>query len=151
MIQQLLEECQKGDNGVGFNEVVLMVSNTASTAEVYLTMNDVRFTEKGDVVTFMTPDGTHLHMNIDQISEVQFIQKMNQDDLPSYSVWFKDQNLEPVLRIYLRKSDDDATNQPRHELFMGLMKKYGETVKIPGKIPGKSPGWASAQENAPDD
>ena len=88
MIRQLLEECQKGGNGAGFNEVVLMVSNTASTAEVYLTMNDVRFTEEGDVVTFMAPDGTHLHMNINQISEVQFIHKMNEENLPSYSVWF---------------------------------------------------------------
>ena len=136
MIRQLLEECQKGSNGAGFNEVVLMVSNTASSAEVYLTMNDVRFTEKGDVVTFMAPDGTHLHMNIDEIREFQFIHKMNEDNLPSYSLWFKDHNLEPVLRIYLRKSDDDATNQPRHELFMELMNKYGEITKIPGNSTG---------------
>ncbi len=136
MIRQMLEECQKGANGVAFNEVVLMVSNTGSTAEVYMTMNDVRFTEKGDVVTFMTAGGTHLHMNIDRISEVQFVHKMNEQNLPSYSVWFKDENLEPVLRIYLRKSDDDATNQPRHELFMSLMEKYGETIKIPGRLAG---------------
>lgn len=130
MIRQMLEECQKGTNGVGFNEVVLMVSNTVSTAEVYMMMDDVRFTEKEDIVTFMSADGTHLHMNMEQIHEVQFIHKMNEQNLPSYSVWFKDENLEPVLRIYLRKSDDDQTNQPRHELFMGLLEKYGDTVKV---------------------
>ena len=132
MIRQMLEEFQKGTDGVGFNEVVLMVSNTASTAEVYMMLDEVRFTEKGDVVTFMVSDGTHLHMNLEQVKEVQFIQKMNEQNLPSYSVWFKDENDEPVLRIYLRKSDNDETNQPRHNLFMGLMEKYGETVKVAG-------------------
>lgn len=132
MIREMLEECQKGTDGVGFNEVVLMVSNTASTAEVYMMLDDVRFTEKGDVVTFMMSDGTHLHLNLEQVKEVQFIHKMNEQDLPSYSVWFKDENNEPVLRIYLRKSDNYETNQPRHNLFLGLMEKYGETVKVAG-------------------
>ena len=109
-----------------------MVSNTASTAEVYMMLDDVRFTEKGDVVTFMVSDGTHLHMNLEEIKEVQFILKMNEQNLPSYSVWFKDENDEPVLRIYLRKSDNDETNQPRHNLFIGLLEKYGETVKVAG-------------------
>ena len=132
MIRQILEECQKGIDGIGFNEVVLMVSNTASTAEVYMMLDDVRFTEKGDVVTFMVSDGTHLHMNLEEVKEVQFIHKMNEQNLPSYSVWFKDENDEPVLRIYLRKSDNDETNQPRHNLFIGLLEKYGETVKVAG-------------------
>ena len=132
MIRQILEECQKGTDGIGFNEVVLMVSNTASTAEVYMMLDDVRFTEKGDVVTFMVSDGTHLHMNLEEVKEVQFIHKMNEQNLPSYSVWFKDENNESVLRIYLRKSDNDKTNQPRHNLFMGLLEKYGETVKVAG-------------------
>ena len=132
MIRQILEECQKGTDGIGFNEVVLMVSNTASTAEVYMMLDDVRFTEKGDVVTFMASDGTHLHMNLEEVKEVQFINKMNEQNLPSYSVWFKDENNESVLRIYLRKSDNDKTNQPRHNLFMGLLEKYGETVKVAG-------------------
>jgi len=132
MIRQILEECQKGTDGIGFNEVVLMVSNSASTAEVYMMLDDVRFTEKGDVVTFMVSDGTHLHMNLEEVKEVQFIHKMNEQNMPSYSVWFKDESGEPVLRIYLRKSDNDDTNQPRHNLFMGLLKKYGELVKVGG-------------------
>ena len=57
---------------------------------------------------------------------------MNEQNLPIYSVWFKDENDEPVLRIYLRKSDNDETNQPRHNLFIGLLEKYGETVKVAG-------------------
>ena len=132
MIRQILEECQKGTDGSGFNEVVLIVSNTASTAEVYMMLDDVRFTEKGDVVTFMVSAGTHLHMNLEEIKEVLFSHKMNEQNLPSYSVWFKDENDEPVLRIYLRKSDNDETNQHRHNLFIGLLEKYGETVKVAG-------------------
>jgi putative heme iron utilization protein len=132
MIRQILEDCQKGFEGVGFNEVVLMVSNMVTTAEVYMMFNDLRFTEKSDIVTFMSSEGTHLHMYLDRIKEVQFIHKMNQQGLPSYSVWFMDENQEPVLRIYLRKSEKEETNQPRHDLFMKLLEKYGNTVKTGG-------------------
>jgi hypothetical protein len=37
---------------------------------------------------------------------------------------------QPVLRVYLRKSDKEETNQPRHDLFMGLRRKYGEIVRL---------------------
>ena len=132
MLREMLEECQKGTEGVGFNEVVLMVSNTAGTAEVYMMMDDLRFTEKEDIVTFMDPDGTHLHLNLDLVREVEFIHQMNERNLPSYSVWFRDEELETVFRIYLRKSDNDETNQPRHDLFMHLLEKYGGKVQVNG-------------------
>jgi catechol-2,3-dioxygenase len=132
MVRQILEACQRGIEGTGFNEVVLMVSNTVTTAEVYMMFDDLRFTEKGDIVTFMAEGGTHLHMYLDRIKEVQLIHKTNQQGLPSYSVWFMDENQEPVLRIYLRKSEQEETNQPRHELFMKLLEKYGDTVKVGG-------------------
>lgn len=133
MIRQILEDGQKGINGtegIGFNEVVLMLSNTVTTAEVYLMFDDLRFSEKGDIVTFMDPNGTHLHMYLDRIKEVKLIHRMNEEGLPSYSVWFQDENDEPVLRIYLRKSEQDETNQPRHELFMAMIEKYGNSIKI---------------------
>ncbi len=130
MLRQLLEECQQGTNGVGFNEVVLMLSNTVTTAEVYMMLNDLRFNEDGDIVTFMDQGGTHLHMYLDRVKEVKLIHRMNDQNLPSYSVWFQDENDEPVLRIYLRKSEQDETNQPRHDLFMGLLEKYGDRMVI---------------------
>ena len=40
MIQKILEQCQKGSHGVGFNEVVLMLYNSVATAEVYMNMDD---------------------------------------------------------------------------------------------------------------
>ena len=125
MIRQILEDCQQG-----FNEVVMMLSNTVTTAEVYTMFDDLRFSDNDNIVTFMDEGGTHLHMYMDRIKEVQFIQRTNEQGLPSYSVWFKDQDLEPVLRVYLRKSEKEETNQPRHDLFMSLMQKYGETVSI---------------------
>jgi hypothetical protein len=128
MLRQILDECQQGFQQVGFNEVVLMLSNTAATSEVYMMLDDLRFSEDGNIVTFMAQEGTHLHMYLDKVEEIRFIHRMNDDGLPSYSVWFMDENLDPVLRIYLRKSEDDETNQPRHDLFMALLDKYGSTL-----------------------
>lgn len=130
MLRQLLEECQQGFHQVGFNEVVLMLSNTAATSEVYMDLDDLRFSEDGSIVTFMAEGGTHLHMYLDRVREVRLQHRMNDQGLPSYSVWFMDENDDPTLRIYLRKSDNEETNQPRHDLFMALLDRYGTTVKM---------------------
>ena len=125
MIRQILEDCQPG-----FAEVVLMLSNSSATAEVYTMLEDLRFTEDGNTVTFMAEGGTHLHLQMEQVKEVRFIQTTNEQGLPSYSVWFVDQDQEPVLRVYMRKSEKEETNQPRHDLFMRLQEKYGGTLAI---------------------
>ena len=125
MIRQILEDCQPG-----FAEVVLMLSNSSATAEVYTMLEDLRFTDDGKTVTFMAEGGTHLHLNMEQVKEVRLIQTTNEQGLPSYSVWFVDKDKEPVLRIYMRKSEKEETNQPRHDLFMRLQEKYGETLAI---------------------
>ena len=131
MIQTILEQCQKGFKGVGFNEVVLMLYNSVATAEVYMNLDDIRFTDDGKIVTFMADNGTHLHMTLDQVKELRFkYTEKNERGEPSYSVWFLEENQESVLRIYLRKSDVEATNQPRHQLFMDLLEKYGESLQL---------------------
>ena len=136
MLRQILEECQRGFNQVGFNEVVLMLSNNAATSEVYMMLDDLRFSEDGHIVTFMaeplsdTEAGTHLHLYLDRIREVRFDHRMNDRNLPSYSVWLLDENQDPVLRIYLRKSEREETNQPRHDLFMALIEKYGTNLSL---------------------
>ena len=127
MIREILEDCQPG-----FAEVVLMLSNTSATAEVYTMLEDLRFTDDGKTVTFMAEGGTHLHLNMNEVKEVRFIQTTNEQGLPSYSVWFVDKDKEPVLRVYMRKSEKEETNQPRHDLFMRLLEKYGETLAIGG-------------------
>ena len=130
MLRQILDECQQGFNQIGFNEVVLMLSNTAATSEIYMMLDDLRFSEPGDIVTFMAEGGTHIHVYLDRVQEVRLLHRTNDDGLPSYSVWFMDENRDPVLRIYLRKSEDEDTNQPRHDLFMGLLEKYGAPFKV---------------------
>ena len=125
MIREILEECQPG-----FAEVVLMLANNGATAEVYTMFEELRFAEDGNVVTFMAEGGTHLHMHMNEVREVRFIHNTNAEGLPSYSLWFIDNEDQPMLRVYLRKSEKEETNQPRHDLFIGLQKKYGESLAI---------------------
>ena len=67
------------------------------------------------------------------VKELRFkYTERNGRGLPSYSVWFLEENRDSVLRIYLRKSEAEATNQPRHELFMALLEKYGESLQLTG-------------------
>ena len=125
MLRQILEDCQ-----AGFAEVVLMLSNSSSSAEVYTTFDDLRFTPDGKIVTFMAEGGTHLHLKLDHIRKAKFIFTMNQQGQPSYGLWFLGGEQQPVFRVYLRKSEKEETNQPRHNLFMALREKYGEIVPL---------------------
>ena len=127
MLKQVLEDCQQG-----FAEVVIMVSNSATSAEVYTMFDDLRYTDDGEIVTFMAEGGTHLHLHMDQVKEARLIYTTNDQGLPSYSLWLMDADQEPVLRVYLRKSEKEETNQPRHDHFMGLIDRYGESFPIPG-------------------
>ena len=127
MIREILEDCQPG-----FAEVVLMLANEGATAEVYTMFEDLRFSETDNIVTFMAEGGTHLHLHMDEVKEVRFIHTTNAQGLPSYSVWFMDQGQQPMLRVYLRKSEKEETNQPRHDLFLKLRDKYGESLPIVG-------------------
>ena len=126
MLRQLLEECEQSR----FAEVVLMLSNAATTAEVYTMFEDLRFTEAGDIVTFMGEGGTHLHLKMDEVKSGKLVHTTNQQGLPSYSLWLLDGEEQPLLRVYLRKSDDDETNPPRHGNFLALVEKYGETFPV---------------------
>ena len=51
--------------------------------------------------------------------------------LPSYQLWMRDGEGNPAMRVYLRKSDVDATNPPRHNFFMSLLEKYPEKIALP--------------------
>lgn len=125
MLRQILEDCQPG-----FAEVVLMLSNPVSSAEVYTNFDDLRFTPEGNIVTFMADGGTHLHLKLEHVKEARFIFTLNQQGHPSYGLWLLDAERQPVFRVYLRKSEKEETNQPRHDLFMSLREKYGEIVRF---------------------
>ena len=125
MLRRILEDCQPG-----FAEVVLMLSNSVTTAEVYTMFDDLQFTDDGKIVTFLAHGGTHLHLELDQVRQARFIFTINQQGLPSYALWLFDGEQQPVFRVYLRKSEQEDTNQPRHDLFMAMREKYGELVPL---------------------
>ena len=139
-LRAILEECRDGANGGAFNEVVVMLESTAASAEVYMDFDDLRFTPDGRVVTLMVPDGTHMHLDMSKIREAEFIHTTNDRGLPSYQLWMRDGDGNPAMRIYLRKSDNDATNPPRHEFFMSLLEKYPGLIKLPAGAYGSSGG-----------
>ena len=127
MLRRILEDCQPG-----FAEVVLMLANSVTTAEVYTMFEDLRFTADEKIVTFLAHGGTHLHVHLDQVRQARFIFTINQQGFPSYGLWLMDGKEYPVLQVYLRKSDREETNQPRHDLFMSMREKYGEIVPLDG-------------------
>ena len=129
-LQNILEECRDGVDGIGFNEVVVMLESTAASAEVYMDFDDLRFTPDGRIVTLMVPGGTHMHLDMSKIREAEFVHTTNDQGLPSYQLWMRDGDGNPAMRIYLRKSDDDGTNPPRHEFFMGLLGKYPTKIAL---------------------
>ena len=129
-LRNILEECRDGADGIGFNEVVVMLESTAASAEVYMDFDDLRFTPDGRIVTLMVPGGTHMHLDMSKIREAEFIHTTNDQGLPSYQLWMRDGDGNPAMRIYLRKSDDDATNPHRHSFFMALLDKYPDKIAL---------------------
>ena len=140
-LRTILEECRDGSQGIGFNEVVVMLESTAASAEVYMDFDDLRFTPDGRIVTLMVPGGTHMHLDMSKIREAEFIHTTNDQGLPSYQLWMRDGDGNPAMRIYLRKSDDDGTNPPRHNFFMALLDRY------PGKIALSSDEFGAAGDH----
>ena len=138
MLRDILEECRDGVDGIGFNEVVVMLESTAASAEVYMDFDDLRFTPDGRIVTLMVPGGTHMHLDMSKIREAEFIHTTNDQGLPSYQLWMRDGEGNPAMRVYLRKSDDDATNPPRHSFFMALLDKYPSKIDLPAEAYGSA-------------
>ena len=130
-LRNILEECRDGVDGVGFNEVVVMLESTAASAEVYMDFDDLRFTPDGRIVTLMVPGGTHMHLDMSKIREAEFIHTTNDQGLPSYQLWMRDSEGNPAMRVYLRRSDVDETNPPRHNFFMSLLDKYPDKIALP--------------------
>ena len=71
-----------------------------------------------------------MHLDMSKIREAEFVHTTNDQGLPSYQLWMRDGDGNPAMRIYLRKSDDDATNPPRHNFFMALLNKYPDKIAL---------------------
>ena len=107
-----------------------MLESTAASAEGWMDFDDLRFTPDGRVVTLMMPDGTHVHLDMSKIREAEFAHTTNDRGLPSCQLWMWHGEGNPAMRVYLRKSDADATNPPRHEFFMSLLGKYPGPIAL---------------------
>ncbi len=130
-LRSILEECRDGTGSGAFNEVVVMLESTAASAEIFMDFDDLRFTPNGRVVTLMMPGGSHFHLDMSKIREAEFIHSTNDRGLPSYQLWLRDGEGNPAMRIYLNKSDNNATNLPRHDFFMALLDKYPGPIALP--------------------
>ena len=108
MLREILEECEKS-----FAEVVLMLSNDATSAEVYTDFTDLKFHE--NIVTFMAEGGTHLHLYMDQVKKAKFMHGNNAEGQPSYSLWLLDGDEQTLFRVYLRKSEKEETSLSRRD------------------------------------
>ncbi len=139
-LRAILEECRDGKDGGAFNEVVVMLESTAASAEIYMDFDDLRFTPDGRIVTLMVPDGTHMHLDMSKIREAEFVHTTNDRGLPSYQLWMRDADGNPAMRIYLRKSENEATNPLRHDFFMGLLDRYPEPIALSGEASGPGRG-----------
>ena len=139
-LRAILEECRDGRDGGTFGEVVVMLESTAASAEVYMDFDDLRFTPDGRIVTLMVPGGTHMHLDMSKIREAEFVHTTNDRGLPSYQLWMRDGDGNPAMRIYLRKSDNDDTNPPRHDFFMGLLEKYPAPIALSEEPYGSAGG-----------
>ena len=72
-----------------------------------------------------------MHLDMSKIWEAEFVHTTTNRGLPSYQLWMRDGDGNPAMRIYLRKSDNDATNPPRHDFFMFLLEKYTRPIALP--------------------
>ena len=92
----------------------------------------------------MLPGGTHMHLDMSKCMEAEFIHTTNDPGLLSYQLWMRDADGNPAMRIYLQKSDGDATNPPRHDFFMSLLGKYPGPIALPADAFGPSSGHPQA-------
>ncbi len=72
--------------------------------------------------------------------EAEFFHTTTNRRLPSYQLWMQDGDANPAMRIFLRKSDDAATNPPRHDFFISLLEKYPGPIVLPEAAYGASGG-----------
>ena len=139
LLRRILLDCSRGiGNGdAGLGEAVVMVHNPAATVAIPATLADLQLVDgngqpdaDGDIAVLVTDGDGRIALQLSRIRQVEFIYRTLGGGMPSYAVWLRDDRLETVYRIYLRRSENAAANPLRHELFMALMEKYGATVAL---------------------
>ena len=139
LLRQILLDCSRGIDraGSGLNEAIVMVHNSAAVVSIPATLADLelidgdgRQSELGDIAVLTTDGDGRAAIQLSRIRQVEFMHRMLGNDMPSYAIWMRDESLETVYRIYLRRSDDESSNPARDRLFMQLIDKYGARVSL---------------------
>lgn len=139
LLRRILLDCSRGtpDTGVGLNEAVVMVHNPAATVSIPATLANLQMVDgngrpdpDGDIAVLTTDGDGRVALQLSRIRQLEFLHFTLGNGRPSYSVWLRDDNLETVYRIYLRRSENVSTNPLRHQLFMELIARYDCTVTL---------------------
>ena len=139
LLRRILLECSRGmgNIGVGLNEAVVMVHNPAATMSIPATLADLQLVdgngqpqEDGGIAVLVTDGDGRIALQLSRIRQLEFLHRILGNGMPTYAIWLRDENLETAYRIYLRRSENAASNPLRHQLFMALMQKYGATVTL---------------------
>ena len=114
-----------------------MVHNAAATVSIPATLDNLQFVDGsgnphpvGDIALLTTDGDGQVALQLSRIRQVEFLYRQLRNGLPSYSIWLRDDDLDTVYRIYLRRSENPANDPLRHRLFMDLIEKYGEKVTL---------------------
>ena len=139
LLRRILLDCSRGfaGSGVGLDEAVVMVHNQAATVSIPATLADLELVdgngqpdEDGDIAVLVTDGDGRIALQLSRVRQLEFLYRTLGNGMPSYAIWLRDDNLETVYRIYLRRSENAASNPLRHELFLGLIDKYGDTITL---------------------
>ena len=137
LLRRILLDCSRGapDTGVGLNEAVVMVHNPAATVSIPATLANLQLVDgngrpdpDGDIAVLTTDGDGRVALQLSRVRQLEFIHHTLDNGMPSYAIWLRNDHLETVYRIYLRRSENAASNPLRHELFMELIARYGCTV-----------------------
>ena len=139
LLRRILLDCSRGmgNAGPGLAEAVVMVHNAAAVASIPATLDDLELVDgegrpdpAGGIAVLTTDGDGRVAIQLSRVRQVEFIHRNLGNGMPSYAIWMRDEALETVYRIYLRRSDNPATNPTRHQLFTDLIAKYGERVSL---------------------
>ena len=138
LLRRILLDCSRGTGaGVGLNEAVVMVHNPAATVSIPATLADLELVDgdgqpdaDGDMAVLVTDGDGRIALQLSRVRQLEFLYRTLGNAMPSYAIWLRDDNLETVYRIYLRRSENAPSNPLRHQLFLGLIDKYGAKVTL---------------------
>lgn len=139
LLRRILLDCSRGidGSGLGLGEAMVMVHNAAASVSVPMTLSNLeladgngRADERGDIAVLVTDGDGRAALQLSRIRQLEFLHRTLGNGMPSYAIWLRDDDLETVYRIYLRRSENEDSNPLRHGLFMALVEKYGSVVNL---------------------